>query len=158
MVNTVSERVDAAAAKIYSLGSTLDAVNLDELPIKTIFFAFSGPAGRADGFEVWARRLGVACGLCVNVIMADLVNGMDLSDELEWESLLSLRSRTGEQGQQTLWCPPCSSFTVSGEHHGSQPVLRAATGPALHGVKDSGQTKRRRSGWKLYSHSWPRMM
>ena len=109
LVNIVSERIDAAAAKIYSFGSTLDTVNLDELPIKTTFFAFSG-------------RVGVACGLRVSVIMADLVNGMDLADELEWESFL-LALSYGTPVAASLWGLPYSTFMVSGEHHVSQPVL-----------------------------------
>ena len=58
-----------------------------------IFYGFSGPAGRTDGFEVWARRAGHLAQLNVSVFMADAVNGVDLADELNWERLK--RSTTG---------------------------------------------------------------
>ena len=62
------------AAKIYSLGSTLDAVNLDELPIKTIFLNSFGACSRSG----WLPSVGTPCGLRVNVIMADLAGRLGL--------------------------------------------------------------------------------
>ena len=111
----------------------LDAIDVEGLPQVNIFFGFSGPAGRPDGFDVWARRAGAVAGLQVSVEMCDIINGTDMADELVWKQILGkLSSKRGFQA--SLWSPPCSTFSVARRLPGGPPVLRGHSGVDLYGL------------------------
>ena len=115
------------------MGAALDDINVKGMPALKILFGFSGPAGRHDGFDVWARRAGALLGLNVKVDMCDILNGTDLADELTWQSILAdLSAPHGYQA--SLWSPPCSTFSVARRLPGGPPVLRGHRGPELYGL------------------------
>jgi len=60
--------------ELIAAGSSLDYAADKDWPCVRIFFGFSGPAGRTDGFEVWARRAGIAAKLNVSVFIAGFSN------------------------------------------------------------------------------------
>lgn len=111
----------------------MDNVDVSAYPEAQILYAFSGPQGRADGFEVWARRAGAAKRLNVKVNMLDLVNGKDLADEITWQGVL--KSLEEDKVHASLWSPPCSTFSVVRTLPGGPPVLRGPTGVELYGLK-----------------------
>ena len=67
---------------LFKEGSLHDNLPGEEWTKVHIFYGYSGPPGRDDGFEVWAKRAGNMAKLTVTVFMADTVNGADLADEL----------------------------------------------------------------------------
>jgi len=114
-------------------GTSLDHAADKDWPCVRIFYGFSGPAGRADGFEAWARRAGNAVKLNVSVFMADATNGVDLADELTWERLLRELAASGGY-DASLWSPPCSTFSAARNLPGGPPPLRGPRPPELYGL------------------------
>ena len=117
---------------IMAMKDELDKVDVSGFPEVVILYAFSGPSGRADGFEAWARRAGASRQLHVKVIMCDLISGIDLADELAWQGIYD--KLTNDEFHASLWSPPCSTFSVVRHLPGGPPVLRGPAGPDLYGL------------------------
>ena len=120
-----------SAEQVYKDAEALDKTPTSHLPLVILFYGFSGPAEKDNGFEVWARRAGAACGLCVTVHMADIENGIDLADDVAWKDL-AVRLATDFDG--SLWSPPCSTFSAARTRPGGPPLLCGHCGKDLYGL------------------------
>jgi len=104
------------------------------LPELQIFYGFSGPAERVGSFEFWAQCVAYQLGYRAVVIMADILNGIDLADDTNWAKH---RRKLGPGGgtDGSLWSPTCSTFSrARTEGDGGPRPLRGPHVPDLLGL------------------------
>jgi len=106
----------------------------DHWPRLKLFYAFSGPKDRQGSFELWAKRVGSILGYKVEVIMADIVNNVDLADDHTWKGFVV---ELGPMGSilGSLWSPTCSTFSrARKDSDGGPRPLRGRQLPELLGL------------------------
>ena len=109
---------------------------VSDRPTLSLFYGFSGPTQRQGSFADWAKIVGYLVGFNVSVVMADILNDVDLADNTIWHQH---RVQLGPGGSYhgSLWSPPCSTFSKARRHgDGGPPPLRGASGADLLGLPD----------------------
>ena len=108
----------------------------ESLPVVHMFYGYSGPGSRLDGFDKWCTCLGLLLGFRVIVFMADICNEVDLADDIVWHEYVVALGPNGKF-LGSLWSPPCSTFSrARSDSDGGPRILRGPSGPALLGLPD----------------------